>query len=576
MDRILRVNTRTGETNFFKVTEQEKYEGGRAFIAHHLSREVDPVCDALGPNNKLIVASGLLGDTSVTTAGRLSIGGKSPLTGGVKEANVGGLAGRKLGRLRLKAIILEDLPETPATRVLVVKKDSAELVDMPELKGVYSNATIKLLAEEYGEQNGVLCIGPAGEFKLGSAVIATTDHTGLQLRVAGRGGLGAVMGSKGIKAIVLDDTGTTAPKMADPELFREAKRSVTKTIKEDPKTENRHDFGTPAVLGTCNGIGILPTRNFRTGSFELADQISGDKVAELIVSRGGEGKRGLPCVLGCTIQCSNIFPDPNGKAHVASLQYENIALLGSNCGIGDIDEIAILNDLANEVGIDAIDGGAAIGIVMDQGLLEFGDSEGAKDLLKQVGAGTPLGKIIGSGAETTGKVFGSTRIPTVKGQAMPAYDPRSLKGIGVTYAMSPMGADHTAGNTLETVKYLDPVKTEGQVEISHRLQIRGAILDSFGVCLFLRPAFVKEPEAAAKLLNGRYGWNWTYRDVQAMGKECLRVESEFNRRAGIDDSRCDLPEFMKYEPLPPNNTIFDISKAEMAEIWNKPVKEDIF
>jgi aldehyde:ferredoxin oxidoreductase len=301
-------------------------------------------------------------------------------------------------------------------------------------------------------------------------------------------------------------------------------------------------------------------------------------VAELIVARGkeGEAKRGLPCVKGCVISCSNIFANPSGKTTVASLQYENIALLGSNCDIGDIDQIAELNHLCNQVGIDAIDGGAAIGVAMEAGVLEFGDAEGAKDLLRQVGQGTPLGKIIGSGVVTAARVLGIRRVPATKGQAMPAYDPRSLKGIGVTYAMSAMGADHTAGNALETAKRIDPRGTDGQVESSYRLQVRGAILDSYGVCLFIRPAFVANPELAAELVNGRYGWEWTYSDVQKMGIQCLRAEKEFNEAAGIRDVDCDVPEFMRREPLPPHNTVFDIPREEMNAMWETVLPVDIF
>lgn len=574
--KILRINTRTGEIKTEKCSDEQLHYGGRSFIAYIMQSEVEPSCDPLGRKNKLIISNGLLGDTSLTTAGRLSIGGKSPLTGGIKESNVGGIVGKRMAKLALKAIILEDTPDNDRCYVLVVKSTGAELIEMPVLSGMDSNETLRQMNKEYGDKCGVLCIGPAGEYKLTAAIIATTDHTRVQLRTAGRGGMGAVMGSKGIKAIVIDDSGATAEKPQNPEGFKAAAKEVAGIIAADPKTENRHEFGTPAVLSICNSIGILPTRNFRSGSFEKADDISGEKVAELIQTRGGEGKRGLPCVLGCTIACSNIFPDPDGKAHVASLQYENIALLGSNLGIGDLDEIAVLNDLCNGVGIDAIDGGAAIGIVMDQGLLDFGDFEGAKDLLRQVGDGTPMGRIIGSGAVTTGHVFGSTRIPAVKGQAMPAYDPRSLKGIGVTYSMSPMGADHTAGNTLETVKYLDPVKPEGQVEISYKLQVRGALLDSFGVCLFLRPAFVKDPELAARLLNSRYGWNLKYKDVQKMGIECLKMEEDFNLKTGMDPIKCDIPEFMRNEPLPPLNTVYDVPKDEMNKIWDVHLQEDVF
>jgi aldehyde:ferredoxin oxidoreductase len=213
---------------------------------------------------------------------------------------------------------------------------------------------------------------------------------------------------------------------------------------------------------------------------------------------------------------------------------------------------------------------------MEAGIIAFGDAEGAKDLLRQVGEGTALGRIIGSGVVTTGRVLGVRRVPAVKGQAMPAYDPRSLKGIGVTYAMSPMGADHTAGNALETAKNHDPLSREGQVEISFRLQIRGAILDSLGVCLFIRPAFVKDPSLSARLLNARYGWKWQYRDVRNMGLDCLHTESEFNRLAGVSDELSDVPEFMRTEPLPPHESVYDVPKVEMNKIWDVQLPEDIF
>ncbi|MCX7032297.1 MAG: aldehyde ferredoxin oxidoreductase [Spirochaetes bacterium] len=576
MNTILTVNTRTGDIRTSTCTEEELAWGGRSFIAHHLLGKTDPACDPLGRGNPLIIASGLLADTPVSTAGRLSIGGKSPLTGGAKEANVGGAAGRKMARLGMKAVILEDAPDDPRCRVLVIGKDRAELLDAPELAGQNTRATLSPLRERFGEQVGALCIGPAGEMRLTAAILATTDDTGVQLRVAGRGGLGAVMGSKGVKAVVFDDTGARPEEPFDRKALSAAARDLGAILKADPKTDNRHNLGTPAVLMLCNALGILPTRNFREGRFEHAEAISGEMIAELIDKRGGEGRRGLPCVQGCTIACSNVFADPSGKTTVASLQYENLGLLGSNCCIGDVDAVAELNDLSNQVGIDSIEAGAAIGVAMEAGVLAFGDAEGAKDLLRQVGAGTPMGRIIGSGVVTTGRVLGVRRIPAIKGQAIPAYDPRSLKGIGVTYAMGPMGADHTAGNALETAKTVDPQGRTGQVETSLRLQIRGAILDSLGVCLFIRPAFVKDPPLSARLLNTRYGWQWTYRDVRAMGLECLRAEQEYNTRAGVTEAMCDVPEFMRREPLPPHNTVFDVDREEMRHIWEIKLPEDIF
>ncbi len=576
MDEILRVNTRTGEIRRQACSDEERHWGGRSFIAHHLLREVDPLCDPLGRNNTLIIASGLLADTAVTTAGRVSVGGKSPLTGGIKESNVGGAAGRKMVRLGLKAVLLEDAPDGPQPRVLVIRKDRAELIEAPELKGRQSGETLRALRGRFGEEAGLFCVGPAGEMGLAAACVATTDRTGVQLRVAGRGGLGAVMGVKGIKAVVFHGDDAAAASPADRGALAAASREVNRILREDPKTENRHNFGTPAVLALCNALGILPTRNFRSGQFEQAEAISGEMVADLIDWRGGEARKGLPCVQGCIIACSNVFADPSGRTTVASLQYENIGLLGSNCGIGEIDAIAELNHLCNQVGVDAIETGAAIAVAMEAGIIPFGDAEGAGNLLRQIGDGTPLGRIIGSGVVTTGRVLGVRRVPAVKGQAMPAYDPRSLKGIGVTYAMSPMGADHTAGNALETARTHDPLSREGQAEISFRLQIRAAILDSLGVCLFIRPAFVKDPSLTARLLNARYGWKWTYRDVRDMAIDCLHTEREFNRLAGVPEDRCDVPEFMRTEALPPHNTVFDLPREEMNRIWTVELPEEVF
>lgn len=574
MNRILRVNTRTNDIRSAACSSEELYKGGRSLIAHMALKEIDPICDAMGRKNKFILASGLLGDTGVTTAGRFSIGGKSPLTGGVKEANVGGSAGQKMARLGFRAVVLEDAPEKPQTNLLVVSKEKAEIIAAPEYKSLAVRASCQRLRERFGEDVGVICIGPAGEMMMAGAGVGTTTKNGVQIRFAGRGGMGAVMGSKGIKGIVFDDTDVSPGEFHDRKALNAASKKLVQLLLDDPKTENRHEFGTPAVLAVCNALGILPTRNFSAGQFDQADAISGETIAGLIDSRGGEGRKGKPCVQGCVIQCSNVFPDPEGKATVASIQYENIALLGSNCGISDIDAIAELNDLCNEVGLDAIETGAAIGVAMEAGIIPFGDSEGAKNLIQQAWQGTPLGRVIGNGVVVTGKVFGVRRIPAVKGQAIPAYDPRSLKGIGVTYVTSPMGADHTAGNALEMASTMDPKGTEGQVEVSKRLQLRAVILDSLGVCLFIRPAFVKNPDLIAELLNARHGWNFSFEDVQKMGVLCLKTEEKFNSLAGISAHHCDIPEFMRLEPLPPHDTVFDIPKSEMNKIWAiKPKKQ---
>lgn len=576
MKWIIRVNTRNGKITKTEISQEEERWGGRLLISKFLLREVPPTCDPLGRFNKLIIAPGLLGDTFVTTTGKFSVGGKSPLTNGVKESDVGGEAGKKIARLGIKALALEDIPEKAGTKFLTITANQLALSDAPELKGKPVSETIKALRKRFGSQAGIICIGPAGEMRMAGAGVAVSDANDIQVRYAARGGLGAVMGSKGIKAIVVDDTDAAPPLAYDEALLREASKTLTQAILEDPKTENRHKYGTPAILMVANELGLLPTRNFSAGRFEKAEEISGERVADVIAARGGEGRSGTPCLRGCVISCSNVFPDPTGKRTVASIQYENITLLGPNCGIGDLDEIAELNHLCNEVGVDAIEAGAAIGVAMEAGALPFGDAEGAKDLIRQIGQGTHLGRILGNGVVITGRVLGVRRIPAIKGQAIPGYDPRVLKGNGVTYITSPMGADHTAGNAFETAKTVNPIGKENQVENSRKLQIRAAILDTMGLCLFTRPPFVKNPELFALFLRGRYGWNVTYEDVQRMGIEALETEREFNRCAGVSEELYDIPEFMREEPLPPRDTVFDISMEEMQQIWEVKIPRDVF
>ncbi len=576
MEWIVRVNTKTGEILKQKADGEESLWGGRLLVAKVLLREVPPTCDPLGRGNKFIVAPGLLGDTNVTTSGKFSIGGKSPLTFGAKEADVGGEAGKKLANLGIKALILEDLPEKPSCGVLKITAEKCELLSRPELARLTVSSTIAALRESFGKEAGLLCIGPAGELKLAAAGVASAGPQDIQVRYGARGGLGAVMGAKGIKAIVVDDTGAAPAAAHDQDLLKESAKTLAQMILADPKTENRHTLGTPAVLLMCNELGILPTRNFSSGRFEQAEAISGETIALLIKERGGEGRAGTPCVRGCVISCSNVFPDAAGKKIVASIQYENIALLGSNLGIGDIDEIARLNDLCNQVGVCAIETGAAIGVAMEAGIVPFGDAQGAKDLIGQIGQGSFLGRILGSGAAVAGRVLGVRRVPAIKGQGIPAYDPRSLKGNGVTYITSPMGADHTAGNALETAKTVDPLGTKGQVETSRRLQIRAAILDTMGLCLFTRPAFVKRPDLFALILKGRYGWDYTYAHVQRMGIETLETEREFNRRAGVSEEFFDIPEFMREDPLPPHNSTFDLDMKELTRIWEIKIDSNTF
>jgi aldehyde:ferredoxin oxidoreductase len=543
--------------------------GGRALIAKLLLEEIPPLCDALGPHNKLLFAPGLLGGAGVTTAGRLSVGAKSPLTGGVKEANAGGTAGDALGKLGLKTIVVEGQPPLPeGWYVLHVTKEGAELLPAGTARGLGTYAASALLQSQFGEDATIISIGQAGEQRLTGADIACTGEGEQRSNHAARGGLGAVMGSKGLKAIVIDKTEGLSVSLADAELFRAASKRFAQEIINDPKLGPKggtHMYGTAAITAAVNEMGSFPTRNFSSGSFEQAANLRGEKIREVVLARGG--RMGTRCMPGCVIGCRHVFMDEAGAPIVSTLQYETVALLGSNLGLGNLDQVARLNYMCNDFGLDTIETGAALGVALEAGLAPFGDFDAIVALLKQVGEGTVLGRLIGSGAVTTGRVLGIRRVPTALGQAMPGYDPRSLKGNGVTYATSPMGADHTAGNAFGARATTNPLIVAGQKELSLKLQIISAMLDSTGLCLFARPPVIADPQLMVDMLNGIYGWGWTKTDYDQANRNVLRTELEFNRRAGLTAADYRLPEFMREEPLAPHNATFDVPDADLDAVF---------
>jgi len=268
---------------------------------------------------------------------------------------------------------------------------------------------------------------------------------------------------------------------------------------------------------------------------------------------------GHGCLPGCVVRCSPIFHDPSGNFLTAALEYETIAMLGANLGISDLDSIARMDRRCDDLGLDTIEMGCTIGVLNDAGLFTFGDSPWAEALIEEIAAGSPLGRILGSGVAVTGRVFGIDRIPAVKGQGIAAHAARSSKGWGVTYATSPQGADHTAGTVIEA-----PLSPEGQGERSRKAQISTAAFDATGLCqfTFLSPKFI------VPIINGLFGVNWTVADYLEMGKEMLRQERAFNLKAGIGPSADRLPDWMKSEPLAPTNAVFDVPEKDIQEVFN--------
>ncbi len=540
--------------------------GGRGLIARILLDEVKPTCDPLGRLNKLIFAPGLLVGHMLSSCDRISVGGKSPLTHGIKESNAGGSTGLQLTRLGVKALIIEDQPSEPGWWILHLSMAGARFDCADDLIGLGVYESAKRLLDRYGNHVAIALIGPGGEMRLSSAGIQNLDKDRVPSRINARGGLGALMGSKRLKAIVIDAKGGEKPLIAHPEEFKRAQKEFNQALLAHPQTKIYADYGTAAMPRMSNGFGGLPTRNFSQGTFEEVERISGEYMRELLLSRRGESQTTHACMAGCAIRCSNVFGGEDGKAIVSPLEYETIGLLGPNLGIASLDDIARMCYQINDLGLDTIEVGAALGVAAEAGLMKFGDSQRAMELIDEIRRGTPLGRVLGNGAVITGRVLGVERVPAVKGQAMSAYEPRAIKGTGVTYATSPQGADHTAGLTIRAkVDHLDP---SIQADLSRKAQINMAGYDTLGACIFASFGFASAPESLPALLNARYDWHVGEDILQVLGRETLKLEREFNLRAGFTSAHDRIPEWMTREPLPPHNSVFDVSEEELDNFFN--------
>lgn len=577
MEKILRIDM--GAEGGPKVTEEQTGEyaglGGRALTSAMVSREVPPLCHPLGADNKVVIAPGLLSGSIAAMSGRLSIGCKSPLTGGIKEANSGGQAAQVLARLGYAAVVLEGKPADDTLYRIVIDKGGVKISPDNSLRMLGNYDLIDKVKGEFGDKVACISIGPAGEMKMAAASIACTDVEFRPTRHAGRGGVGAVMGSKGVKLIVLDDKGMKMRAAKDPDKFKAANKAWVEGLRKHPVTgEGLPAYGTNVLTNVINEAGAYPTRNFSEGRFEGSAKISGETQAETETARGGLATHG--CHRGCVIRCSGTYVDKDGNFLTKQPEYETVWSHGGNCGIDDLDSIAMLDRLDDDFGLDTIEMGATIGVAMEAGIAEFGDAEAAINLVKEVGKGTPLGRILGNGAAVTGKVFGVERVPVVKGQSMPAYDPRGVQGIGVTYATSTMGADHTAGyaiatNILGVGGSVDPLKPVGQVELSRNLQIATAAIDSTGMCLFIAFAIMDQPEtfqALIDMINSFYGLELTADDVTELGKSVLKNERNFNAAAGFTSKHDRLPEYFKNEALPPHGIKFQVKDEDLDQVFN--------
>jgi aldehyde:ferredoxin oxidoreductase len=564
MKKLLRIDLSNKQYRYEDVPPVYANLGGRGLTSKVVSEEVPPRTDALGMENKLIFAPGILAATPAPNNSRLSVGGKSPLTGTIKEANSGGAAAQKLARLGIQGIVVEGA--SSALTMVKVTKDGVSFIPAEGFKGMGNYDLIDKLKAEHGDSISIISIGLGGEKLLKAATVSVTSPD-FKIRMASRGGLGAVMGSKKLKAVIVDDTGAAGIEVSDAAKLKEAASDLTKGILTHPLMEGLKVLGTPLLVMMINGAGALPTKNYSMGQFEGAEKISGEYMMETQAKRPNS-QATHRCMAGCVISCSNVYTDENGKEIVSGLEYETLGLVGSNCMISNLDDIAYINRLCNDLGLDTMDVGAAIAVAMEAGILPWGDGKAAYALIEEAGKGTDKGTMIGNGCLFTGKQLGVKRIPTVKGQSLAAYDPRVLKGTGVTYSTSPMGADHTCGNALPSPANptYNPTASTGQAPVSGFLQWYFAAIDSLGICLFASlplldmPDLMKHLIACATAVTGQVP-DENY--LMNLGISVLKSEKKFNEAAGFTTKDDRLPEFFTKEQLPPSGLIFDVSEEEV-------------
>ncbi len=583
---ILRINMTDRSYTLAELPEAYKHLAGRGLTSTIIHDEVPATCHPPGPNNKLGPPPGDVTGTAAPTSARISVGAKSPLTGGIKESNAGSEWPQALAVMRVKALVIEGQPEEKGKYWMIslswdesAGQPRVEFLPADEYVGLATQEAFDRIFDRFGK---VTVAGPgiAGERLYSNSGICFEDMSRRATRYAARGGLGAVMANKGLKFITINRKGAPGVEIADKALLDEGRKKMTDALRTHDLTKPKgglNTYGTAVLINIMNEAGGLPTRNFSSGRFEGAPNIAGEAIFEGNEKRTGKELYNHACSPGCIIQCSNTWHKPDGTEHVSCIEYESAWSLGADCGIDDLDDIAEMIRLCNEYGLDTIETGTTIAVAMEAGLAEFGDGKKAIELLHEIGKGTPLGRILGSGTDATARVLGVVRSPTVKGQSMPAYEPRAVKGIGVTYATTTMGADHTAGYTIAPEiagvgGTSNPLSPEGKADLSRAFQATTAFIDSSGHCLFIAFAILDIESGFQGMVdeaNGVLGTQYTADDVVKLGSEILRKERAFNEAAGFTKAHDRLPEFMKYEPLPPHNNVFDVPDEELDAVFGE-------
>jgi aldehyde:ferredoxin oxidoreductase len=547
---------------------EEIVRAGRYLIAKTLLELGAATVDPLSPANPLIFSAGPFAGSSFSNANRTSVGCKSPLTGGIKEANGGGSFSYGLGQLKIAGFTLHGA--SPDWVVLHIKKDGdVDFDDAAPYLGKGNFEAQDILHKRYGKKVTIALCGPVGEYQGLLAGIAFSDKDGRPSRLSARGGVGAVMGSKKVKAIVVDLD--RIPPFQEAKKVNAAIKNYAKMLQADSMVTNFYQkIGTMGMADLQNTLGGLPVRNFSAGQqVNVATgekfRMGGEYISQLNVSRGGEHTHA--CMPGCVIQCSNVYHDAAGKEVVSPVEYETLGLLGTNCGLSDPDDLAQMNYIANDLGVDTIELGATLAVLMEAGLGQFGDVKFMADCMAEMRRGSERGRLWAQGTARVGEHYQVRRVPVIKKQAISAYDPRVIEATGVTMMATAQGADHTAGN-------LPRLKTREMdaghiIEQSLAHQARVAANDSLGLCIFGMSVTNPNTEFLAETLNAAHGTSLTKDFFEPLGREALRLEAEFNRRAGFTAKDDELPEFFYTEPLPPTNLVARFHGADVHGMYER-------
>ncbi|RKD28809.1 aldehyde ferredoxin oxidoreductase family protein [Thermohalobacter berrensis] len=550
--KLLRINLRekTVKTEDLDLEKAKKYIGGRGLGTKILMEEVDPKVDPLSPENKLIFMTGPLTGTPTPTGGRYMAITKSPLTGTVACSNSGGHWGAELKYAGYDGIVFEEKADSPV--YISIENDTVEVKDASELWGKTVSETTEALLEKSPEKSKVLTIGPAGE-KLSKIAAIMNDKD----RAAGRSGVGAVMGSKNLKAIVV--RGTNKVNVYDSDKLKAVFSDSLKKIKENGVTgEGLPTYGTAVLVNIINENGVLPTNNFQKAQFDKADDISGETLAEKYLVKREACHR---CPIGCGRYCKVDDIEGGGP------EYETLWAFGSDCGVSDLKSVIKANYWCNELGLDTISAGATIAAAMElyekgyvkddelDGLsLEFGNGEAVVEWTKKMGRREGFGDKLAEGSYRLAEMYGVPELSmSVKKQELPAYDPRGIQGHGLQYATSNRGGCHVRGymispEILGEPEKLDRFSLEGKTEWAKTFQDITASIDSLGLCLFT--SFALGAEDYGELYNAVCGTDYTGETILEAGERIWNLERIFNLRAGIDPKEDKLPKRLLKDPIP--------------------------